>query len=125
MYKQFHQLSIWQTGASLLEEIYKITKKFPVEEKYALTSQLRRSANSIIANLAEAHGRYFYKDKIRILYIVRGEVEETRSHLLVSYRLNYIIKEKHLEMDKKYNFLSRDINSYIIDLNSKNNDLRS
>ena len=103
-----------------MEEIYKITKIFPLEEKYALTSQLRRSANSIIANIAESHGRFFYKDKVRVLYIARGEVEESRSHLLIACKLNYLTQEKYLEMNQAYNLLSKGINSYIIDLNSKN-----
>lgn len=120
MYKAFYQLPIWQNGAKLLEEIYKITKIFPSEEKYALTSQLRRSANSVIANIAESHGRFFYKDKVRVLYIARGEVEESRSHLLVAYKLNYLTQEKYLEMNQAYNLLSKGINSYIINLNSKN-----
>jgi len=120
MYKAFYQLPIWQNGAKLLEEIYKITKIFPLEEKYALTSQLRRSANSIIANIAESHGRFFYKDKVRVLYIARGEVEESRSHLLIACKLNYLTQEKYLEMNQAYNLLSKGINSYIIDLNSKN-----
>jgi len=120
MYKQFYQVPIWQDGARLLEKIYKLTRNFPLDEKYALTSQLRRSANSVVANIAESHGRFFYKDKIRVLYIARGEVEETRSHLLIAHKLNYFAQEKYLEMDKSYNLLSKDINSYIIGLNIKN-----
>ncbi len=76
-YKNFYDMPVWQTGAKMVEEIYLISKNFPTEEKYALTSQLRRSANSIIANFAESYGRYFYKDKIRVLYIARAEAEET------------------------------------------------
>ncbi len=120
MYKQFYQVPIWQDGAKLLEKAYKITRNFPLEEKYTLTSQLRRSANSVIANIAESHGRFFYKDKIRVLYISRGEIEETRSHLYVAFNLGYITQEIHLKMDNSYNLLCKDINSYIADLNSKN-----
>lgn len=112
-------MPIWQTGLNLLEEIYKITRNFPSEEKYSLTSQLRRSANSIIANIAESRGRYFYKDKIRVLYIARGEIEETRSHLLAALKLKYISQEKSSELDNLYNKLGRDINSYILDTNMK------
>lgn len=112
-------MPIWQTGSKLLEEIYKITKGFPTEEKYALTSQLRRSANSVISNIAESHGRYFFKDKIRILYIARGEIEEIRSHLLVAKKLNYITNEIQSGLDNSYNKLGRDINSFVLDLNSK------
>lgn len=104
----------------MVEEIYLISKNFPTEEKYALTSQLRRSANSIIANFAESYGRYFYKDKIRVLYIARAEAEETWSHLLIAKKLLYLDKEKHKELDKKYNHLIIDINKMIIKYHYKN-----
>lgn len=68
-------------------KIYKITSKFPPEEKYNLTSQLRSSANSVVALIAEAHGRYYYADKCRVLYQSRGECGETQSHLSVSLGL--------------------------------------
>ena len=120
MYKTFYQQSIWQDGMQLLKKIYSLTTNFPSEEKYSLTSQLRRSANSIIANFAESYGRYFYKDKIRVLYISRGEIEETRSHLLVAHQLQFITDQAYFELEKSYNQLCKDLNSYIIDLNKKN-----
>lgn len=60
MYKDFHELDIWRDGFNLLMKVYTLTDKFPGEEKYSLTSQTRRSANSIIANIAESHGRFSY-----------------------------------------------------------------
>ena len=56
-------------------EIYEITKNFPAWEKFCLVKQLIKAANSIIANIAESQGRYFFKDKNRALYIARGELE--------------------------------------------------
>ncbi len=58
MAKTFHELKIWQEGYELLMKIYDITTKFPNDEKYGLSMQLRNSANSVIANIAESHGRY-------------------------------------------------------------------
>lgn len=78
---KFYQLDIWKEGHKLLMEIYKITEVYPKEERYGLISQTRESANSVIANIAEARGRYYYADKIRVLYIARGEIQETQSHL--------------------------------------------
>jgi len=83
MAKAFYELHIWQKGFELLQEVYKVSVKFPVEEKYSLTSQIKNSAISVISNIAESHGRYHFADKIRVLYIARGEVEETRSHLRI------------------------------------------
>jgi four helix bundle protein len=74
----FHELNIWKKGFALLMEIYKITATFPKEEKYGLSSQMKSSGNSVIANIAEAHGRYYFADKARVLYTARGECEETK-----------------------------------------------
>ncbi|MBI2436337.1 MAG: four helix bundle protein [Candidatus Magasanikbacteria bacterium] len=58
-----------------------------------------------MANIAEAHGRYFFKDKIRVMYIVRGEIEETQSHLWVAYSQKYIDKDTWLDIEKRYDKL--------------------
>jgi four helix bundle protein len=94
-------------------EIYKITATFPKEEKYGLTAQIRDSANSVIANIAEAHGRYYFADKARVLYTSRGECEETRSHLRVAFGLEYIDKKVFINLDMEYEGLSKGISSYI------------
>lgn len=88
MGQSFRELRIWQKGYKLLMRIYKITAQYPPEEKYGLISDTRRSGNSIIANIAEAHGRYYFADKSRVLIIARGEVDEVRSHLSVAQGQN-------------------------------------
>ena len=113
MASSFYNLNIWKKGFQLLKEIYKLTSKYPNEEKYNLTSQTRSSANSIIANIAEAHGRYYFADKIRVLYQSRGEVEEIRSHLIVGYTLKYITKEGFNFLNKEYEGLAKGISSYV------------
>jgi four helix bundle protein len=113
MAKGFYELNIWKKDYVLLMEIYKITATFPKEEKYGLVAQLRNSGNSIIANIAEAHGRYYFTDKVRVLYTSRGECEETRSHLRVALGLKYINKKVFINLDKEYEGLSKGISSYI------------
>lgn len=113
MAKAFYELEIYKEGLRLLIMVYKITKKYPTEEKFDLTSQTKRSANSIIANIAEAHGRYFYADKVRVMYQSRGEVEEIRSHLLVTKELGFIDGEIYKELDVSYENLSKRISAYI------------
>ena len=113
MAKGFYDLNIWKKGYALLMEIYKITATFPKEEKYGLTAQLRDSGNSVIANIAEAHGRYYFADKARVLYMSRGECQETRSHLRVALGLSYIDKTVFNHLDEEYEGLSKGINSYI------------
>ncbi len=120
MAKGFYDLNIWKKGYALLMEIYKITATFPKEEKYALSGQVRDSANSVIANIAEAHGRYYFADKTRVLYTSRGECEETRSHLRVALGLKYINEKVFINLDQEYEGLSKGISSYIRSLKKTN-----
>ena len=112
----FRDLRIWQEAHKLSVEIYKITGEFPKEEKYDLISQMRSSSNSVSAQIAESHGRYFYADKVRVLYQARGEAEETRSHLSLANKLGYISVSEFSEYDRRYEDLSIRINAYIVSL---------
>lgn len=69
---------------------YRITEHFPKEELYGITSQLRRAASSITANIAEGFARYHFKDKVRFYYQARGSVAEAQNFLLLSRDLKYI-----------------------------------
>ena len=113
IYKDFHELSIWRNGYNLLMQVYNISNTFPQWEKYALVSQIVRSASSVIANIAESHGRFHFADKVRVLYIARGEILETRSHLAVAFGQKYINKEKFVEINNGYCELTKNLNSYI------------
>lgn len=85
--KSFDDLDAWNVAVDLIAEIYKITESFPKSEQFGITSQLRRAANSIAANIAEGFGRYTYKDKTHTYVIARGECYEVESFLLVSIKL--------------------------------------
>lgn len=100
-------------------EVYDATEKYPREEKYSLISQTSRSASSVIANIAEAHGRYYYADKVRVLYIARGEIQETRSHLSIALGRKYITQEKFNYLDNEYQGLYQGASSYINRLRSQ------
>ena len=113
MAKGFYELNIWKKGYALLMEIYKITAAFPKEEEYGLTKQVRDSANSVIANITESHVRYYFADKARVLYMSRGECEETRSHLRVALGLKYIDEKMFINLDQEYEGLSKGTSSYI------------
>jgi len=119
MAHSFRELRIWQKVHDLLMEIYKVTVQYPTEEKYGLISDTRRSANSVIANIAEAHGRYYYADRIRVLYTARGEVEEIRSHLSVALSQKYINQKIFDCLDREYEGLARGISSYISNISKQ------
>ncbi len=72
----YKNLEAWKKAMKLITEIYLITKEFPKEELYALTSQIKRAAVSIAANIAEGAGRNYKKDTIQFLHIARGSVYE-------------------------------------------------
>lgn len=93
---QFTDYTVWQKAHRLTLEVYKTTLRFPAEERYGLSTQLRRSASSICSNIAEGYTKS-RKDFIRFLSIARGSLEETKYHLILSKDLNYL-DEKTFEM---------------------------
>ncbi|MHC1704224.1 MAG: four helix bundle protein [Tenuifilaceae bacterium] len=85
----FEDLVVWQKAHKLVLSIYKFTALFPKEELYGLTSQFRRAALSIAANIAEGYKKNGVKDKLRFYNISQGSLEECRYYLILSQDLNY------------------------------------
>ncbi len=121
MYKDFQELDIWKKGYELLMKVYDLSETFSRTETFALTAQIRRSSNSIIANIAEAHGRFSFQDKIRVLYIARGECLETRSHIAVAYGRKYITEKDFHFINIEYIQLTKELNLYIKSLQKTKN----
>jgi len=94
MAKSYENLDVWQKSVDLASRIYKITQDFPKEEKYGLTSQLRRAVISVSANIAEGSGRESKKEFSRFIGIAIGSINEVESLLHVAYRLDYIDQQK-------------------------------
>lgn len=92
--KSFQELIVWQKAHQLVLQIYKETKNFPDDERFGLTSQIRRSAISIPANIAEAFKKWSKTDKARFLNIAQCSLEETRYHLILSKDLKYLNPDK-------------------------------
>lgn len=87
--KTFQDLLVWQKAHQLVLEVYKLTAKFPNSEVYALTSQCRRAAVSIPANIAEGFTKSTKPEKIRYLNISQGSLEEMRYYLVLAADLGY------------------------------------
>ena len=88
--KHYKDLIVWRKAMDLVYHIYQITKLFPKEEIYGLTSQLRRAAVSVASNIAEGQAR---KSKLQFKYfltIAKGSIAEIDTQLLIAIRLNYI-----------------------------------
>ena len=96
--QSYRDLLIWKKSHELVIQIYHLTKSFPGEEMFGLTSQVRRSAVSIPANIAEGFGRIGKKDKLRFFNIAASSLNETDYYLLLSNEPGYI-KDTRL-MDK-------------------------
>jgi four helix bundle protein len=88
--RDFKQVKVWQKGQQLALDVYAATATFPREEMYGLTSQLRRAASSIPANIAEGCGRNTVPDLARFIQNSMGSASELESHLLLSHDLGYL-----------------------------------
>ena len=104
------ELEIWKKGINLVEDVYRLTSNFPTEEKYGLSSQMRRAAVSIPSNIAEGAARKNDKEFIQFLYIALSSLSELETQLIISNRLNYELPSDILET---VNNLGRSINSFI------------
>ena len=85
----------------------------PAEEKWGLNQQIRRAAQSIPANIAEGHGRFYYQETIRFCYIARGSLEEVCSHLELAHTMGYISGDVFARVSSEADRMNRLINGYI------------
>lgn len=87
--KSFEDLLVWQKSHQFVLAVYRLTKEFPKAEMYGLTSQFRRAATSIPANIAEGFKRRGHAGKVRFMNIAQGSLEESRYYLLLTRDLEY------------------------------------
>lgn len=88
--RNYRDLVAWQKAMDLAQLVYQLTNTFPVDERFTLTSQLRRCATSIPSNIAEGQGRYSQPDFKRFLSIAHGSVRELETQILLAERLGYL-----------------------------------
>lgn len=88
--KRYSDLVAWQRAMDLVEDIYKISEKFPKSEIYGLTSQLRRAAVSVPSNIAEGYGRSGRREFAHALPIALGSLAEVETQILIAERLGYL-----------------------------------
>ena len=103
----FKDLRIWQMGIGIVKDIYAITRTFPKEELYGLTSQLRRSSISIPSNIAEGFRRYHNKEYAQFLRIALGSSAELETQLIICGELNYINNDTMRLIADKIEYLSK------------------
>lgn len=112
-------LKVWQKAHELVLILYEVTSKFPKEEVYGLTSQIRRSAASVPSNIVEGQSRNTTKEYLQFLYNARGSVEEIRYHLLLAKDLKYLDGDEYASLENQYEEVSKMLNSLIRSLKNE------
>jgi len=111
--KSFRELKVWEKGHELTLAVYKATARFPNEERYGLTSQMRRSSVSVPANIAEGCGRGSDADLARFLQIAAGSASELEYHLLLANQLDILDAPDHKRLTKEVTEVKRMLTSFI------------
>jgi four helix bundle protein len=119
--KNYRDLQVWQKAHELVLLVFRVTDKFPRADQFGIVSQVRRSASSVAANIAEGLGRGTTREFLRSLQISRGELEETRYFMFLSCDLGKISKEENARIDAICDSTGRLINALGRSLRSKLN----
>jgi len=115
-FASFRDMPVWQQAMAVAEQVFALTDKLPRKEDYGFTSQIRRAALSISANIAEAFGRSHTLEKINFYFVARGSLTETQSHLEYGRRVGYIEPKSVQELDSNLAAIHNDLNRVIVTL---------
>jgi len=106
MSQRFTKLKVWNEAHQLVLRTYRLSGVFPVEERFGLTSQIRRSASSICANLAEGCERKSIKEYLQYMYISKGSLGETRYHMLLAKDLGYLGNDEYKIFEEQADYIA-------------------
>ncbi len=109
---RFEKLDAWQFAISFCDDIYEMTRRFPREEQFGLTSQIRRAAVSISANIAEGSGKTSNKDNARFIEIAYGSLMEVVSHIEIAKRQQFLSDEQYNESRNNADRLARILSGF-------------
>lgn len=111
--RSFEQLSVWQESQNLAVSVYSAVHNFPEEEKFGITSQLKRASSSISANIAEGFGRKSLKDKLHFYAIAYGSLLETKNFVYLAKKLCYLSDEAEELLINQITKCQKLLNAYI------------
>ena len=115
-YNRFEEMPVWHKAMDLSVAIFKLTEGLPRKEDYGLTSQIRRAALSISANIAEGFGRKHTKDKLNFYYNARGSLAETKNHLIYGQKVGYLTDSEFEEAVGTIEVIWKELNFIIASL---------
>jgi len=115
----YRDLRVWQDAMTLAVACYHLTRDFPKEEMFGMSTQIRRSAASIAANIAEGHGREQTRSFIYFLRIAQGSLKELETHLLLAQRFEIVHAAKMNPLLQDCDVLGRMLRTYIRSLQSR------
>lgn len=108
------KLKVWTGARELVVRIYReAVPKLPPEERWGLADQMRRASVSVVSNIAEGYGRYYFRERVRFCYLARGSLEEVATLLVVAMDLGYLNTEMAEPLRGAVRTLTRQLNAYI------------
>jgi four helix bundle protein len=117
--KSFEELEVWKKAIDLTEAVYQASRRWPADERFGLVQQIRRSASSVAANIAEGAERPGTKEFLRFLGIARGSLAETKTFLILAERLSYLEKGEAEELKNVSNEVGRMLSGLTRSLQSR------
>lgn len=121
MTRDYTELHIWKEAYAVALDVYKVTQKFPTEEKYGLVQQLRRAGASIGANIAEGCGQKTTEATKRFFYISLGSQKETKFFLSLAKDLGYLPENLYKQLDTRIEVLGKMTYRFMTRMPSSNN----
>jgi four helix bundle protein len=127
MGRTYRDLVLWQKAMQFVTDLYRVTREFPREELYGLTSQMRRAAISIPSNIAEGQARYSQKEFRQFLSHARGSLVEVETQLGIAINLGYLTPSRGLALTKQRDEIGRLLNGLAnsLPLRTENRELRT
>jgi four helix bundle protein len=120
--QQFTDLKVWQKAHEMTLMVYRLTERFPSREQFGIVAQIRRSAASVPANIAEGFGRRTTRELLRSLQISQGEVEETRYFLILGRDLGNVAQADFDRADEGYRVVGKLLNALATSLKKRLSD---
>jgi four helix bundle protein len=119
--RNFRDLEVWRLGMALAEEVYALTREFPKDELYGLTSQMRRAVVSIPSNIAEGFNRYHQAEYRRFLFVALGSCGELETQVELSARLGYAADAAKADLLDKLDHENRMLRNLVKSISAQSN----